>query len=143
MTDTNTVADPFIPKTGSDRELHAFDEWFHGAINDVAVKPAVEDKFGNDNYVWKIRLDGEDDDVWFFTTAYLADTPKNKLHKLIVDVTGEKPSLAPPPNVRNLLVGKRVKVMFDAHTKQDGTPTEKIVALKASGQPAPSEEVPF
>lgn len=122
-------------------DLHEESEWYQGTIVDIEelpdgqYGPGLKFIINIDNETFD---DGKPRDTWAFCSQNLS--PRSKLGKWVKGINGELPAAGQVYDVGKL-IGSRVKVMFE-HTPgmdPEGNPItkEKVVALKAAGQPQP------
>lgn len=122
-------------------ELKEPDEWYTGQL--VTIEETPDNGYG-EGLKWVIEVDGDTFEdgtprqTWAFCSQKLS--PRSKLYGWLkgfdmAPEAGQTVDLAK-------LEGKAVDVMFEHGEKQDGTPTDKVVKIRASKTKTTSQAVP-
>ena len=121
----------YIEKTEASYELHRPDDWYSGVILGVE-----ENQYGDNEPSFKflIELDGEDRDIWLFTSQKYF---RSKLWKLAETLVGDAPTEGIDTDV---FISKRIDVMF-RHEDHDGKTREKVDRFRATR--TTTDEAPF
>lgn len=126
-----------LEKSDVTYELHEQDEWYSGTIREVEESQYADNE---PSLKFKVRLDGEEDDAWVFTSQKYSDFP-TKLWKLAEAVLGSAPDVLDTEQ----LIDHRLDLMFK-HEERDGRTRERVDRFrpcKTVLETVPASPTPF